>query len=295
MQMVVEGETSTKMTVDSEVPQETVLGTFLFLCHINDLLCPVTSQVRLFADDCLLYRTIRTQADHISLQNDLSELEKWAERWGTRFKTKKCYIMSINNRSSHFCSVNNHIIHQAEENPYLGLTLTENLKWSSHITKIIKKANSTMGFLRRNLKNCPPESRKMAYISLVRSSLEYGSIIWDPYLLQDTDKLERVQRQAARFITGDYRSREEGSVTKMLEILDLQSLENRRSASKLVFFYKVVEGLVLAVSPEEFLKSVKQKRIIKTKKFRDYKSFNIIERQLINHDRGSGWGLLIRE
>ena len=126
----------------------------------------------------------------------------------------------------------------------------------------------------------------MAYISLVRSSLEYGSIIWDPYLLRDTDKLERVQRQAARFITGDYRSREEGSVTKMLEMLDLQSLENRRSASRLVFFYKVVDGLVPAVSPEEFLMSVKQKWIIKTKKFSDYKSSNIIERHIINHDRG---------
>ena len=145
--------------------------------------------------------------------------------------------MSFNNRSSHFYSLNNHILQQVEENPYLGLTVTENLKWSSHITNITKNANSTMGLLRRNLKKCPQESRKMVYISVIRASLEYGSIIWDPYLLRDTDKLERVQRQATRFITGDYRSREEGSVTEMLEMLDLQSLENRRSASRLVFFY----------------------------------------------------------
>ena len=143
-----------------------------------------------------------------------------------------------------------------------------------------------MGFLRWNLKNCPQESRKMAYISLVRSSLEYWSIIWDPYLLRDSEKLERLQRQATRFITGEYRSWEEGSVTKMLEMLDLQRLKNCRSTSRLVFFYKVVEGLVPAVSPEEFLKSVKQKQIIKTKKFSDYKSSNVIERHIINHDRG---------
>ena len=104
-----------------------------------------------------------------------------------------------------------------------------------------------------------------------------------------------MKRQVAQFITGDYRSREEGSITKMLEMLDLQSLENRRSASRsdhclsfyFVFFYKVVEGLVPAVSPEEFLKSVKQKRILKTKNFSDYKSSNIIERHIINHDRVS--------
>ena len=114
-----------------------------------------------------------------------------------RFNAKKCYIMSINNRSTHFYSVNNHILKQVEENPYLGLTLTENLKWLSHITKITKKANSTIGFLSRNLKSCQQDCRKSAYISLVRSVLDYGSIIWDPFLSRDNEKLERVQRQLA--------------------------------------------------------------------------------------------------
>ena len=120
-----------------------------------------------------------------------------------RFNAKKCYIMSINNRSTHSYSLNNHILKQVEENPYLGLTLTENLKWSSHIIKITKKANSKIEFLRRNLKSCPQDCRKSAYISLVRSVLDYGSIILDPYLSRDIEKLERVQRQAARFITGN--------------------------------------------------------------------------------------------
>ena len=133
--------------------------------------------------------------------------------------------MSINNRSSHFYSLNNHILEQVEENPYIGLTLTENLKWSSHITKITKKANSTIGSLRRNLKSCPQDCRKSAYISLVRSVLDYGTIIWDPYLSRDIEKLERVQRKAESFITGDYHSREEGSVTGMLDMLELETLQ----------------------------------------------------------------------
>ena len=48
----------------------------MFLCHINDLPDTVKSQVRLFADDCLLYRQIKSQTDHTTLQNDLIELEK---------------------------------------------------------------------------------------------------------------------------------------------------------------------------------------------------------------------------
>ena len=76
--------------------------------------------------------------------------------------------------------------------------------------------------------------------------LDYSSIIWDPYLTHDIEKLERVQRQAAHFINWDYHSREEGSVTKMLETLELETLERRRSSCRLVFLFKVVEGLVPA-------------------------------------------------
>ena len=59
-QVIVEGEFSDSCSVDSGEPQGTVLVPFLFLCHINDLPSWVKSTVRLFADDCLLYRTIKT-------------------------------------------------------------------------------------------------------------------------------------------------------------------------------------------------------------------------------------------
>ena len=81
----------------------------------------------------MLYRPIKSQSDHITILNDLIELEKWAENLDMRFNAKKCYIMSINNTSTHFYSLNNHILKQVKENPYIGLTLTENLKGSSHI------------------------------------------------------------------------------------------------------------------------------------------------------------------
>ena len=169
MQVVIEGETSSNVPVESRVPQDTVFGPLLFLCHIND------SKVRLFADDCLLYKTITSQQGHIALQKDLSELERWANKWGMRFHAKKCYIMSINCKSTHYYTLCDHILKQVWENPYLGLTLTESLKWSSHITKITKKATATLNF--RNLKNFPHECRKTAYISLVSSILDYGSIV----------------------------------------------------------------------------------------------------------------------
>jgi hypothetical protein len=175
---------SSDVHVVSGVPQGTVLGPLLFLCHINGLPESVSSQVRLFADDCLLYRTIKTHKDHITLQNDLNNLEKWASTWGMRLNVTKCYILSVKKSTTYFYRLNNNILKEVENNPYLGLSTSNDLKWTNHINNICKKASSTVEFIRRNLKHSPAKCRRTAYISLVRSTLEYGAIIWDPYLVR---------------------------------------------------------------------------------------------------------------
>ena len=81
MSVIVEGERSRQVDVDSGVPQGTVLGPLLFLCHINDLPDRVKSHIRLFADDCLLYRAINSMTDHLQLQKDLDNLQEWANEW----------------------------------------------------------------------------------------------------------------------------------------------------------------------------------------------------------------------
>ncbi len=90
-----DGAASSWAPVESGVPQGTVLGPLLFLIFINDLPAHVTSQVRLFADDCLLYRTIKSEADQKTLQQDLKQLGLWASTWGMRFNPSKCVIMTI--------------------------------------------------------------------------------------------------------------------------------------------------------------------------------------------------------
>jgi len=185
---------SDEVPVISGVPQGTVLGPLLFLCHINDLPDRVKSQVRLFADDCLIYRKIRNMQDHLILQQDLSSLESWANDWGMRFNSKKCYILSVKNKSQHYYSLGGFVLQRVSNNPYLGIEFSEDLKWNTHISKVTKKASSTIGFLRRNLSHCPTACRRNAYLSLVRSVIEYGAIVWDPHLQRDIDRLDRVQR-----------------------------------------------------------------------------------------------------
>ena len=161
MRVVVDGESSSEAKVLSGVPQGTVLGPLLFLVHINDLPEWVSSRVRLFADDCLLYRVIRSIKDQEELQKDLKSLEKWAADWGMRFNAKKCYILTIANKGKHkFYDLNSNILQNVDDNPYLGLILSKDLKWSTHIESISKKASSTLGFIQRNLKKMPQRMKK---------------------------------------------------------------------------------------------------------------------------------------
>ena len=263
MKVVLDGESSDEVSVDSGVPQGTVLGPLLFLCHINDLPECVKSQVRLFADDCLLYRTIRSFQDHIALQNDLNELETWAKNWGMRFNSKKCYILSVRQKSQFFYTLGGDILKQVEENPYLGVLLSDDMKWDKHISNVTKKASQTLGFLRRNLRTCPIDCRRTAYIALVRPIMEYAGTVWDPYYKKDVNRLERVQHQAARFITKDYHSREPGCVSEMLENLDIPSLTHRRKEARLNLMYKLVHDQLPALPQSNFLKPAKQRRKIR--------------------------------
>ena len=243
--VVVEGVKSSPVRVLSGVPQGTVLGPILFLCHINDLPSTVTSQVRMFADDCLVYRTITAEQDHLLLQKDLEALDCWANMWGMIFNPTKCYIMR-NSRSrtpsTYTYTLCNHPLEQVTENPYLGVLLSENFKWAKNILKTTKKANKVLGFLRRNLHMCNRTVKETAVKALVRPILEYSCTVWDPYLRGDIDALEAVQRRAARFVLKDYGR--ESSVTNMLRELKWPPLSDRRRDSRLVLYYKILNNLI---------------------------------------------------
>ena len=70
------------MKVSSGVPQGTVLGPSLFLTYINYLPeCAIHSKIRLFADDCTVYRRIHNQKDAKLLQEDIIAIQTWTSTW----------------------------------------------------------------------------------------------------------------------------------------------------------------------------------------------------------------------
>lgn len=87
MSVVLDDEHSESVAVDPRVSQGAVMDPS-FLCHINDLPENVSPRVRLLADDCWLYRTINSQADHIALQNDLTNPESLVSDGDVKFNAK---------------------------------------------------------------------------------------------------------------------------------------------------------------------------------------------------------------
>ena len=243
--VVVGGESSGPVKVDSGVPQGTVLGPLLFLLHINDLPQVVSSQTRLFADDCLLYRAIRGREDQVDMQRDLDTLCDWGDTWGMRFNASKCNIMRISrsrNPITQFYSLKGQILSEVTHAKYLGVSITNELNWSKHVADTALKGNCTLGFLRRNLRQCPEKLKETAYLGLVRSVLEYAATVWDPFLSKDITLLEKVQRRAARFVKNDY-SRT-SSVTAMLDSLGWKNLADRRRELRLALLYKITHEKV---------------------------------------------------
>ena len=83
--VVVDGTSSSQVSVLSGVPQGTVLGPLLFLLYINDIANKVSSSICLFSDDCILYRVIKCENDSIILQCDPNLLSQWATLWQIKF------------------------------------------------------------------------------------------------------------------------------------------------------------------------------------------------------------------
>jgi hypothetical protein len=155
------------------------------------------------------------------------------------FHPDKCYVLTISRNKTpvkfKYC-LHGHVLESVDQAKYMGVTISDDLKWESHIN-ICGKANMTLGFLRRNLNIGSTSVKEQAYKSLVRPSLEYACSVWDPHLKSDINKIEMVQRRAARYLTN--RQRNTSSVGDMLQHLEWRSLEDRRKDARLVMMYKI--------------------------------------------------------
>ena len=104
------------------------------------------------------------------LQQDINTLGKWEEDWQMSFNASKCHAMRVTHKkksikSSYF--MGNTKLEEVKHHPYLGVELSSDLKWSTHIDQITTKANRILGLLKRNIHHCNTNTKAIAYKSLV--------------------------------------------------------------------------------------------------------------------------------
>ena len=128
------------------------------------------------------------------------------------------------------------VLENVESIKSLGVTITNDLRWNTHISNICTKANRTLGFLRRNFYACPQEVKEAAYKGLARPVLEYIGSVWDPSGVGLQNVLETVQNRAETY------NFETGSMTGILEHLKWKSLKKRTRDSRLMLLNKGLKG-----------------------------------------------------
>jgi hypothetical protein len=235
---------STQCAVISGVPQGSVLGPLLFIVFINDIdtVCCGKTVLQLFADDAKLYSNINIDNSCLTLQQSLDSLVRWAKEWQLSINISKCAVLSLTSKPQpvlYIYLINDIAISRRDSHVDLGITISSDLSFDTHINGIVSKARqrvSTLlrGFLSRNL-----STMRLAFITYIRPILEYNCIVWSPNLIHLIDLIENVQRNFTKRLP----SLSSLPYTERLALLDLDLLELRRLRFDLIYYYKVLNNL----------------------------------------------------
>lgn len=228
---------SLPFSVTSGVPQGSHLGPFLFLLYINDVNFLLRCPKLCYADDFKLYAIIKRPTDMEDLQAQVDLFADWCRLNQMVLNPSKCSTITFTRkRCPTFFS------YKILGNPLtrdsfvkdLGVLLDSKLSFKNHISYLCSKASKQLGMIFRMTKyfrdvNC----LKILYLSLVRSTLEYGSVVWAPYYHNDIGRIEAIQRKFTRFALRhlgecpNYETR--------CSMLHLDPLSVRREAAKAFF------------------------------------------------------------
>ncbi|MEL7309428.1 MAG: reverse transcriptase domain-containing protein, partial [Pseudomonadota bacterium] len=236
--------------IRSGVIQGSVLGPLFFVIFVDDLdRCVSSSLLVKYADDMKL--SLPFYVDDVnaasiavyseSLQRDLMSVESWSNLNGLSLNVIKCKTLHFGSRNPHHqYMLSGLTLEQCNEFKDLGVILSKSLNFKVHVSRTVSKASRMLGMLKKSFCSRDPLLFLILYKSFVRSILEYSCVLWAPHNKGLIFSIEKVQKRFCRFfkhLNGlDYRSK--------LANLNLLSLEARRLRYKLIFLYKMMNGLV---------------------------------------------------
>ena len=128
------------------------------------------STIRLFADDCVMYRKIISKADMEKLQKDLDRLGEGAVENAMEInssKSKAIRFTRVRVKDPLNYSLMGTLIPEASSCKYLGIILSSDLSWADQVNYAVKNAWKALHFTMRILKKVNSNTKLLAYMNLV--------------------------------------------------------------------------------------------------------------------------------
>ena len=249
----VDGCISPLVSVESGVPQGTVLGPILFLLHIRGINANLSQGTfaSSFADDTRVLRGTRNTSDCSVLQNDLNAIYSWANHVnmvfnGTKFEWLRYSPARALSPEYQYLGPDSTLIAQKDSLKDLGVYLSNDLTFSLQIDKVASTANQMVGWGLRTFRGRSAYLLLTLFKSLVQPHLDYCSQLWSPTSQTSINKLEQIQKSLVRRI--NERRLVGLSYWGKLKALHLYSQERRRERYMIIFIWKITQGLVSGYS-----------------------------------------------
>ncbi|KAL0870278.1 hypothetical protein ABMA27_005303 [Loxostege sticticalis] len=183
--------------------------------------------------------------------DDVNKVKQWCDANCMVLNAKKCSFIRYTRKTTPIPSsykIDGVELQEVTEIRDLGVIIDSKLKFTSHIDNVIKKSSQMLGFVMRNLRPFSSSTIILTFNALVRSILEYCSVVWNPQYVVHSQRLENVQRNFTRrlaFVSHGISHR--SSYEQRLSHFELMSLRDRRKLNDLAFLHKA-----LAVSARKY-------------------------------------------
>lgn len=232
------------------VPQGSVLGPLLFIIYINDIVksCPKGCNIKLFADDTIVYVTgVSCEEIEQKMNRWFNVIEEWMNTNGLKLnasKTKYMVVRSVRRELRANITVkcmDGTPIEQVDKIKYLGVIIDSKLRLEEHCDYMLKKIGKKTSFLNRLGNSLSVYSRCIVYKAIIAPHFEYCATLLIGMGETQLNKLQVAQNRAMRVIL---QCRRETKVEYMLQALQFMSVRQRLRYNTCIFVFKMVIGLL---------------------------------------------------
>jgi hypothetical protein len=173
--------------------------------YINDIAENIISLSLLFADDTSFSYSSRNELQiKTVIDHDLKELDEWSKKWLMSFNPDKTEIMLFSNTEIPELNFtfNERTIPITNSHKHLEATFSSDAKWNIHIEYILSSIYKHLNVLRKLKYKFSRKNLEKFYLVYIRNIFEYGSEVWDNCGVGNSNKLDQLQLEDARIVTG---------------------------------------------------------------------------------------------